>query len=195
MRTLGSDFLRMMEIWTLAAPPRFYLACTQQDSDHTFSWKCSLKEWMEAGKETQRTGHKATPSPLSVAQRNSHCLMSLHLHALMASWFLWMPHVGAWPDMAWFLVSLLFSHPVGSDSLQPHGLQHVRPPWPSPSPRVCPSSCPLHQWCHPAISSLSPTWHINKFPYLKGLNLLQIAWLSGLSPRKPLTHLCSCSVT
>ena len=22
-----------------------------------------------------------------------------------------------------------------------------------PSPRVCPSSCPLHQWCHPAISS------------------------------------------
>ena len=28
-----------------------------------------------------------------------------------------------------------------------------RPPCPSPSPRVCPSSCPLHQWCHPAISS------------------------------------------
>ena len=23
----------------------------------------------------------------------------------------------------------------------------------SPSPRVCPSSCPLHQWYHPAISS------------------------------------------
>ena len=28
-----------------------------------------------------------------------------------------------------------------------------RPPCPSPSPRVCPSSCPLHQWRHPAISS------------------------------------------
>ena len=25
--------------------------------------------------------------------------------------------------------------------------------WPSPSPRVCPSSCPLSQWCHPSISS------------------------------------------
>ena len=24
---------------------------------------------------------------------------------------------------------------------------------PSPSPRVCPSSCPLNQWCHPTISS------------------------------------------
>ena len=30
-------------------------------------------------------------------------------------------------------------------SLQPHGLQHARPPCPSPSPGVCPSSCPL-QW-------------------------------------------------
>ena len=47
---------------------------------------------------------------------------------------------------------LLFSHPVVSDSLRPHGLQHARPPCPSPSPEVCPSSCPLHRWCHPAIS-------------------------------------------
>ena len=34
-----------------------------------------------------------------------------------------------------------------------HGLQHARPPCPSPSPEVCPGSCPLHQWCHPVISS------------------------------------------
>ena len=40
-----------------------------------------------------------------------------------------------------------------SDSLWPHGLQHARPPCLSPSPRVCPSSCPLNRWCHPAISS------------------------------------------
>ena len=39
-----------------------------------------------------------------------------------------------------------------SDSLRPHGLQHTRPPCPSPSPRVCPSSGPLNQWCHPTIS-------------------------------------------
>ena len=48
---------------------------------------------------------------------------------------------------------LLFSHPVMSNSLQPHGLQHSRPPCLSPSLRVCPSSCSLHQWCYPAISS------------------------------------------
>ena len=40
-----------------------------------------------------------------------------------------------------------------SDSLRPHELQHARLPCPSPIPRVYPNSCPLSQWCHPAISS------------------------------------------
>ena len=48
---------------------------------------------------------------------------------------------------------LLCIFPIVSNSLQPHGLQHTRPPCPSLSPGVCPSSCSLHQWCHPAISS------------------------------------------
>ena len=47
----------------------------------------------------------------------------------------------------------LFSYKVVPQSLWPHGLQHTRPPYLSPSPRVCPSSCSLHQWYHPAISS------------------------------------------
>ena len=34
-----------------------------------------------------------------------------------------------------------------------HGLQHTRPPYPLPSPGVCTSWCPLHQWCHLSISS------------------------------------------
>ena len=40
-----------------------------------------------------------------------------------------------------------------SDSLQPHELQHTRPPCPSPTPRVYPNSCPLSQWCHLTFSS------------------------------------------
>ena len=40
-----------------------------------------------------------------------------------------------------------------SDSLQPHGLQHTRPPSPSPTPRVYSKSCPLSWWSHPTISS------------------------------------------
>ena len=40
-----------------------------------------------------------------------------------------------------------------SDSLQLHGLQHTRPPCPSPTPRVCSNSCPLSRWCYLTISS------------------------------------------
>ena len=46
---------------------------------------------------------------------------------------------------------LLFSSSVVSDSLQPHGQQHTRLPYPPPSPGVYSSSCPLSQWCHPTI--------------------------------------------
>ena len=48
---------------------------------------------------------------------------------------------------------MLFSCSVMSDSLQPHELQHARPPCPSLSPRVCSNSCALSRWCHPAILS------------------------------------------
>ena len=44
------------------------------------------------------------------------------------------------------------SHSVVSDSLRPHGLQHARPPCPSPTPGVYSNSSPLSRWCHPAIS-------------------------------------------
>ena len=37
--------------------------------------------------------------------------------------------------------------------LQPHGLQHTRPPCPPPTPGVYSNSCPLSQWCHLTISS------------------------------------------
>ena len=50
-----------------------------------------------------------------------------------------------------FFKKELFSSVV-YDCLQPHGLQHTRPPCPSLSPGVCSDSCPLNQWCHPTIS-------------------------------------------
>ena len=40
-----------------------------------------------------------------------------------------------------------------SNYLWPHVLQQTRLPCPSPSPRFWSNSCPLRQWCHPAISS------------------------------------------
>ena len=55
---------------------------------------------------------------------------------------------------------LSFSRQVVSDSFRSHGLQLAGPPCPSPSPRVCPSSCPLNWWYHPTISSSSPAFNL-----------------------------------
>ena len=49
--------------------------------------------------------------------------------------------------------SIQFSRSVVSDSLRPCASQHARPPCPSPTPGVYSNSCPLSQWCYPAISS------------------------------------------
>ena len=49
-------------------------------------------------------------------------------------------------------ISVKFSSVV-SDSLWPHGLQHISPPCPSPTPGVYSNSCPLSWWCHSTISS------------------------------------------
>ena len=46
-----------------------------------------------------------------------------------------------------------FSRSVESDSLRPHGLQHARPPCPSPTPGAWSKSCPSSWWCYPTISS------------------------------------------
>ena len=45
------------------------------------------------------------------------------------------------------MVLIQFSSVV-SDSLWPHGLQHARPPCPSPTPGVYSNSWPLSRWCH-----------------------------------------------
>ena len=51
------------------------------------------------------------------------------------------------------LSSVQFSRSVMSNSLPSHESQHARPPCPSPTPGAYSNSCPLSQWCHPAISS------------------------------------------
>ena len=53
-----------------------------------------------------------------------------------------------------------------SNSLWPHGLQHTRPPCPSPIPRACSNSCPSSRWYHPTISSsvsLSPAFNLSQY--------------------------------
>ena len=64
--------------------------------------------------------------------------------------------------------------------LRPHGLQHVRPPCPSPSARVCSNSCPLIRWCHPTISfsvvPFSSCLHSLSIRVFSNESVLRIRW-------------------
>ena len=66
----------------------------------------------------------------------------------------------------YFISSVQFSRSVVSDSLRPHGLQHAKPPCPSPAPGDYSNSCPLSWWCHPnTSSSVVPfSFHLQSFP-------------------------------
>ena len=56
-----------------------------------------------------------------------------------------------WGLCCFTLSSVQFSSSVMFESLWPRGLQHARPPCPSPTPRVYSDSCPLSWWCHPLL--------------------------------------------
>ena len=78
-----------------------------------------------------------------------------------------------------------FSHSVMSDSLRSHGLQHARPPCPSPTPRVYSDSCPLSWWCHPTISSSVVPFssHLQSFPASGSFQMSQFFPSAGQSIR------------
>ena len=75
--------------------------------------------------------------------------------------------------------SVQFSHSVASDSFQPHGLQHARPPCPSPTPGVYPNS--IHEsvlpsnhliLCHPLLPpSIFPSTRV-----FSSESVLHIRW-------------------
>ena len=76
-----------------------------------------------------------------IKAHNSHCL---------PKWELLFIHTWVSPS----LTTHQFSSVAQScPTLQPHGLQHTRPPRPSITPRAYSNSCPLSQWCYPTISS------------------------------------------
>ena len=71
---------------------------------------------------------------------------------------------------------------LSRDSLWPHGLQHTRPPSPSPIPRVYSNSYPLSQWCHPAISSSVVCFsRLQSFPASGSFQMSQLFTSGGQS--------------
>ena len=79
--------------------------------------------------------------------------------------------------------SVQFSHSVVSYSLWPHGLQHTRPPCPSPTPWVYSNSCPLSWLCHPTIpfSGVPFSSCLQFFPVSESLQMSQLFKSDGQS--------------
>ena len=124
--------------------------------------ECS--QW-KAAQMRRRSNHdddkaKHVCSPQCVARHTSkhvtkcmiYCLPSAGLWAKVGTYVLF-TDLSRCLEQCLVYSSAQFSRSVVSDSVQPHELQHARPPCPSPTPRVYPNSCPLRRWCHLAISS------------------------------------------
>ena len=81
------------------------------------------------------------------------------------------------------LSSVQFSHSVVYDSLWPHGLQHTRLPYPSPTSGTCSNSCTLSWWCHQIIPSFVIPFSscLQSFPALGSLPVSQFFASGGQS--------------
>ena len=65
----------------------------------------------------------------------------------------------------------------------PNGLQHSRPPCPSPISGVYSNSCPLSRWCHPTISSSVVPYSscLQSFPASGSFQMTQLFTSGGQS--------------
>ena len=81
---------------------------------------------------------------------------------------------------------------VVSNSLQPHGMQHVSLPCPSPSPGACSNSYPLSWCCHPTISPsvISFSSCLQSFPASGSFLKSQLFTSGGQSHIFDYTDLC-----
>ena len=98
--------------------------------------------------------------------------------------------------------SVQFNHSLVSDSLQPHGVQHARPPYSSPTLGVYSNSHPSSRWCHPTISSsvipfssclqsFSPS---GSLPVSQLFSLWPKYWSFSISPSSEYSGLISFSI-
>ena len=76
--------------------------------------------------------------------------------------------------------SVQFNRSVVSDSLKPHGLQHTRLPFPSPTPGACSNSCPSRldaiQPSHSLSSPSLPAFSLSQHKVFSKESVLCIRW-------------------
>ena len=103
-----------------------------------------------------------------IQQSNPHLLHLLHYRQILYHWATWGRHI----------TSTQFSCSVVSDSLLPHGLQHARPPCPSPTPEftqtnvhwVCDAIQPSHPLSSPSPPAYSLSQHQGLFKWVSSLH-------------------------
>ena len=138
------------------------------------SWRGGAPHASQCSKKTQCLNGNTVKSQISLPSKWvtncpslpwieglwGHGVSLLKLGQFSANWDSWSPYqlpsslLGG--NTVSSILGSLQKHSVqllSRDSLRPHGLEHARPPCPSPTPRVYPNSHPLSWWCHPTISS------------------------------------------
>ena len=96
-----------------------------------FYWTIVLESKSEYQLYSLLWGVIASKLPQLPEQKNMYITRQMSIHIPMNI------------SMCIFYISVQFSRSVVSDSLQPHVLQHVGLPCPSPSPGACSNSCSL----------------------------------------------------
>ena len=132
--------LKFSVLWTLmTAVQRMH---TWSSEERTFNWKLNWRfNWRLFSKKFKMTtrGQQNTQDSFICW---SNTLLSGFRDVMKANertnWSAW--------DVSH--PSVPFSRSVASDSLWPHGLQHARPPCPSPTPGACSNSRPSNRWSH-----------------------------------------------
>ena len=138
------------------------------------SWEtCSALEVSPQG-EVERSPRRSLALWTMPSSQFSPCHSSSRKPSALLPFLLWLQALldssccrdGLISSLTTVLSSVQFSCSVVSDSLWPHELQRTRPPCPSSTPGAYSNSCPLSQWCHPAVSSsiILFSSHLQSFP-------------------------------
>ena len=148
--------------------PSFSHEATYVIQRRLFSYGSVVKESTCGGRSCRRSQFDSWVGKMSWRRKRQpmpySCLGNPHGHRSL---------VGFSPSVT----SVQFSHSVVSNSLQPHGLQHTRPPCPSPTPGVYANSCQLSCWCH--LTSVVPFFSCSQSFPASGSSQMSQLFASG----------------
>ena len=170
-----------------------FLGCDTQAVLHASSPGAAPCRWLyfsQTIKSVLRSGSQGSRGAIEGSaeeQMRPGCVNTPHSEVLLYHLWAMQTLAGPWAFLSLgFLTCKMVISSVQllvSNSLWPHGLQHPRPPCPSPTPRVYSNSCSFSWWYHPTISpSVVPfSSHLQSFPASGSFQMSQFFASSGQS--------------